>query len=260
MIICMAHSCVLIFFYHLLSPYIFVPGSIEAWFPVELAFWTLPIWSEISAVSPHCFTCANYCWTRRLGWMGEISIPFPDSEGTSWCDCFVISSYLCCTITWFYNCWKCWTRTYKLSQVSFGWFHSWKGLGLSVIHAPRRKLIIQTMTPTWSSTGALSLKESFRSTLAPWKEISWKTSPMMCTARWSARIQMWQYLWLGCHSCLRACAAGSIHRQYMQHCMMGYEGTDEGQIERRFVRSYYHDRCSSLPGQPCTELMSFFIP
>lgn len=120
--------------------------------------------------------------------------------------CFVLSSGSCGTIAWFFNCWKCWFKTIQ-TQSSFLWFRSWKGLALCVIRAPRRKLIIQTIILTSSSTGASSLKESFRLTLAPWKKISWNTSQMMSMARWSAHIQMWQYLWLGCHSCQRVCAA-----------------------------------------------------
>ena len=92
------------------------------------------------------------------------------------------------------------------TQSSLHWLCSWKGLALGVTRAPQRRLIMQSRSQTWSSTGASSLKKSFMWTLALWKKISWKMSPMMSTARWNARVRFWQYLWLVCHSCQRVCA------------------------------------------------------
>ena len=52
------------------------------------------------------------------------------------------------------------------TQSSLLWFCSWKGLALGVTRAPQRRLIMQSRSQTWSSTGASSLKKSCMWTLA----------------------------------------------------------------------------------------------
>ena len=189
----------------LICDLVFISGSIEAWFWVDLAFWILPICWETSTISPDCFMCANICRAAWLGWMGEISPPFPYSEGTIDATFLLFLHALAAQIVRFFiNFWN--LEQNIQTQSSLHWLCSWKGLALGVTRAPQRRLIMQSRSQTWSSTGASSLKKSCMWTLALWKKISWKMSPMMSTARWNARVRFWQYLWLVCRNYQRVCA------------------------------------------------------
>jgi hypothetical protein len=56
-------------------------GYQNYWFWLELALCTVSIWCKIQMLSPHSSLCSDGSRITWLGWMGEITIPQPYSQG-----------------------------------------------------------------------------------------------------------------------------------------------------------------------------------